>query len=182
MATWSLPTSVQRRGMQVSHGVTPKICPGAQSLLCQHPCHGALPKTKLQPVLDGARVFPRWGRSDLQFWWWWGLLFGKGDSKGELRGLGLPKAGEEVCGDVLGPGTGAAAPLGFAPFVECHIPLSARAWAAVDGRGVSVVAVLLEALPKLAVRREPSLWGQSQGTISKWLVSPIPCPETPAGF
>lgn len=66
-------------------------------------------------------------------------------------------------GDVLGPGAGAAAPLGFAPLVERHVPLAARARAAVDGRGVGVVAVLLEALPKLAVCREPGLQGQSGG-------------------
>lgn len=66
-------------------------------------------------------------------------------------------------GDVLGPGAGAAAPLGFAPLVECHVPLAARARAAVNSGGVGVVAVLLEALPKVAVRREPGLQGQSQG-------------------
>lgn len=153
-----------RRGHRSPTRSPPKSHPGAHSLPRQHPCHGTLPEAKLQPVLDGARVFPRWGWGNLRFWRRWRrLLFGEGDGEGELGGLGLPKAGEEMCGDVLGPGTGAAAPLGFAPLVECHVPLPPRARAAVDGRGVGVVAVLLESLPKLAIRREPGLQGQSRG-------------------
>lgn len=118
-----------------------------------------LPKAKLQTVLDKARAFSRWRRGNLQFWRW-ALLFGKGNGEGKLRRLRLPKSGEEVCGDMLGSGTGAAATFGFAPLVECHIPLTARPRAAVHSRGIGVVAVLLEALPKVAVHREPGLQGQ----------------------
>lgn len=140
---------------------SPRKLPRHQSLPHRHPRHGALPKAKLQPVLDRAGAFPRRGRCNLGFRRQ--LLLGEGDGEGELGRLGLPKAREEVRGDVLGPGAGAAAPLGFAPLVECHVPLSAGARAAVNSRGVGVVAVLLEALPKVAVCCEPGLRGQSQG-------------------
>lgn len=83
----------------------------------------ALPKAELQPVLDRAGVLPRCGWSDLGLWQQ-GLLLGESNGEGELRGLRLPEAGQEVCGDMLGPGTGAAAPLGFAPLVEGHVPLA----------------------------------------------------------
>lgn len=63
---------------------------------------------------------------------------------------------------MLGPGAGAAAPLGFAPLVEGHVPLAPRAGAAMHGRGVGVVAVLLEALSKMAVHREAGLQGQRE--------------------
>lgn len=119
----------------------------------------ALPKAELQPVLDRAGVLPWWGWGDLGLRQR-GLLLRESDGEGELGGLRLPEAGQEVRGDVLGPSTGAAAPLGFAPLVEGHVPLAPRARAAMHGRGVGVVAVLLEALPEMAVHCEPGLQGQ----------------------
>lgn len=122
-----------------------------------------LPEAKLEAVLDRAVAVPRWGgRCRFLWWWWrrrwWRLLLGPGDGEGQLRRGGLSETGQEVCGDVLGAGAGAAAPLGLAPLVEGHVPLAARAAAAVHGRGVGVVAVLLEALPELALGCEMRLW------------------------
>lgn len=65
--------------------------------------------------------------------------------------------GQEVRGDVLrlDPRTGAH--FGFASLVEGHVPLASGAAVPVEERGVGVVAVLLEALPELAVVGEPLL-------------------------
>lgn len=155
-----------------------------QKLPRRRPSHRCvLPEAKLQTVLDGARVFPRRGWDDLWFWRRRGLLFGEGDSEGELGGLGLPKAGQKVRRDMLGAGAGAAAPLGFAPLVERHVPLPSRARAAVHGRGVGVVAVLLETLPKMAVRREPGLQGHRRGaTLAKGWVCLSPAPPHSLDF
>lgn len=144
--------------MWVSRGVTPQSSrvPGLSGASVPAV---ALPEAEFQPVLDRAGVLPRrgWGGLGLRRR---GLLLGESDGEGELGGLRLPEAGQKVRGDVLGPGTGAAAPLGFASLVEGHVPLAPRARAAVHGRGVRVVAVLLEALPEMAIHREAGLWGQ----------------------
>lgn len=144
-----------------------------------------LPEAELEPVPGGAGAPARRGRGGLGLWRR-GLLVGQGHGEGELGGLRLPEAGQEVRGDVLGPGAGAAAPLGFAPLVERHVPRAARAGAAVHGRGVGVVTVLLEALPEMAVHREASLRGHTGDTARKgreaavapalpgWAASPKP--------
>lgn len=157
-ATWELPRVHLQRETQVSREVNLRSSPVPGLSSASIPVV-ALPKAELQPVLDRAGVLPRWGWGNLGLRRW-GLLLGDSNGEGELRGLRLPEAGQKVRGDVLGPGAGAAAPLGFAPLVEGHVPLAPRARAAMHGRGVGVVAVLLEALPKMAVHREAGLQGQ----------------------
>lgn len=60
-------------------------------------------------------------------------------------------------GDVLGFDPWAGTHFGFAPLVEGHKPLAASPVVPVGHRGISVVTVLLETLPELAVVREKLL-------------------------
>lgn len=170
------PTRVPvQRATRVSRGVTP-TAPGARCVRCQP--RGALPKAELQPVPDGTAAPARRGRRRLGLGRR-GLLVGQSHGEGELGGLRLPEAGQEVRGDVLGPGAGAAAPLGLAALVERHVPRAARARAAVHGRGVRVVAVLLEALPEMAVHREAGLRAH-RGHCSPRPRATCPPPPAPA--
>lgn len=79
------------------------------------------------------------------------------DGEASLAPVVQGDPGQEVSGDVLrfDPWTGAH--FGFPSLVEGHVPLATGPLVPVDDRGVGVVAVLLETLPKLTVICEPLL-------------------------
>lgn len=119
----------------------------------------ALPESKFGPEPDRPgslrrlRVGEDFGRPRLHLYRMLLLVFVR-HGKTQIRILLEVHPGQEVSRYVLGlhPGTGTH--LGFSLLVDGDEPLSAGAVVPVDERGVCVVAVLLEALPELAVVRE----------------------------
>lgn len=74
-----------------------------------------------------------------------------GDGEAELASVVQAHSRQEMCGHVLGFDPWAGAHFGLSSLVEGHVPFPAGPVVPVYDRGVSVVAVLLEALPKFTV-------------------------------
>lgn len=79
------------------------------------------------------------------------------DGETQLAPVVQADPGQEMRGHMLGFDPWAGAHFRFPPLVEGHVPLPTSPVVPVDHRGVSVVAVLLEALPELTVICEPFL-------------------------
>lgn len=73
------------------------------------------------------------------------------DGEAQLAPVVQAHPGQKMRGHVLGFDPRAGAHFGLASLVEGHVPLAAGPVVPVEDRGVSVVAVLLEALPEFTV-------------------------------
>lgn len=119
-----------------------------------------LSKAVLGPVFDlctsWCRPSVRAGlcRRRLRRCWWktFPPVFASvGDGEAQLASVVQAYPGQEMRGHVLGFDPWAGAHFGLPSLVEGHVPLSAGPMVPVYDRGVSVVTVLLEALPEFTV-------------------------------
>lgn len=100
-----------------------------------------------------------------------------GDAEAQLASVVQTHPGQEMCGHMLGFDPRTRAHFGLSSLVEGHVPLPAGPVVPVYDWGVSVVAVLLEALPKFTVfweafLKKKTFFNNFQQTFSYTVFSP----------